>query len=229
MDGKLSLQLNYNNNESDNNRDSEVQTPYAIAKLGESTRAIRQAINELPVLRKRLEKNMAVKPKAREIYDDLKNQHSRLLGALDTTALSLLEAELTDLADHSVKLRQSIKAFNLMTPDYTKLCAVFNNYMSVLPFTDMGEISTAGDTAPDETQTTNNRIIGRLMNNVRMGYYPTSTDNLAHIELDSNSVTNNIQFLFPNTVGTRRRFLPTIHAPNKAVIYLNLACSSVSV
>ena len=162
------------------------QTPYAIAKLGESARAIRQAINELPALRKRLERNREVKAKAREIYNDMQNQHRKLLGALDTAALSLLEAEQDDMANHSVKLGQSIKSFNLMTPDYTKLCAVFNNYLSRLPLADPSEVNIIDGIDTDTkdasaVQTTNNRIIGRLMNNVRMGYYPTCTDNLAHI------------------------------------------------
>ena len=33
-----------------------IQTPYALAKLEESARAIKQAVSELPALRKRLDK-----------------------------------------------------------------------------------------------------------------------------------------------------------------------------
>ena len=106
------------------------QTPYAIVKLGESARIIRQSISELPTLRKRLERNKGVKSKARDIYDDLQNQQRRLSSALDTAALSLLEAEQDDLANHTVKLNQSINSFNLMTPDYTTLCTVLNKYLS---------------------------------------------------------------------------------------------------
>ena len=102
------------------------QAPYAIVKLGESARIIRQAISELPTLRKRLERNKEAKAKAREIYGDMQNQHRRLLGALEAAALSLHETEQDELANHSVKLGQSIKSFSLMTPDYTKLCTAFN-------------------------------------------------------------------------------------------------------
>ena len=147
------------------------ETPYALAKLGESARIIRQSISELPNLRRRLDKNMDSKAKARDIHGDLQNQHRRLMGALNTAALSLLEAEQDELANHSAKLGQSIKSFNLMTPDYSKLCAMLSDYLVALPVVD----------SADETQTTNVRIIGRLMNNVRMGYYPTCLDNLAHI------------------------------------------------
>ena len=159
-----------------------TQTPYAVAKLEESARIITHVISELPTIRKRLEKNMEAKAKAREIYSDLQYQHRRLLGALDIVTLSLLEAEQDELANHSFKLSQSIKSFNLMTPDYTKLCTVLGSFISSLPFIDMNETSSDHvDSIINEAQTTNNRLIGRLMNNVRMGYYPTCSDNLAHI------------------------------------------------
>jgi hypothetical protein len=98
------------------------QTPYSIAKLEEAARIIKQGINELPLIRKRLEKYKDNKPKAREIYVDLQQQHGRLLGALGTSALAMLEIDepnSPEMADYSVKLSQSIKGFNLMTPDYT--------------------------------------------------------------------------------------------------------------
>jgi len=143
------------------------QTPYAIAKLEEAARVVKQAINELPLIRKRLDKFKDNKPKAREVYGDLQQQYSRLLGALSSAALSLMEMELTDEAEHSVKLGQSIKSFNLMTPDYTKLCAVLSGYLSKLPIA--------------ESKTTNASVIGRLMNVVKMGYYPTDIDSVKHI------------------------------------------------
>jgi len=159
----------------------QIETPYAIAKLEESARIIKQSINELPTLRRRLEKNANNKPKARELYGEIQNQHNRLLTTLETAALSLLEAEQNDFANHTVKLGQSLKSFNLMTPDYTKLCAALNNYLSGLPLDTRGEEGIAVNGRATEAQTTNARIVGRLMNNIRMGYYPTSTDNLAHI------------------------------------------------
>jgi hypothetical protein len=171
--------MSHNTSEHINSKNLQVETPYAIAKLEESARVIKQSINELMTLRKRLEKNMNNKPKARELYDDLQNQQRRLISAFDTATLSLLEAEQNDFANHTVKLGQSVKSFNLMTPDYTKLCAALNNYLSGLPLKTPSEEGVAIDA--ENTQTTNARIIGRLMNNVRMGYYPTCTDNLTHI------------------------------------------------
>lgn len=140
------------------------QQYYAIAKLEEAARAVKQAANEIPLLRKRLEKYKDNKPKAREIYYDLKQQRKKLLSALNTAALSLLETEQPELANYTIKLGNSIKAFNLMTPDYSKLCAVLSDYISKLP------------------TTANAATIGHLMSAVKMGYYPTDIEHIKCLE-----------------------------------------------
>jgi hypothetical protein len=144
--------------------------PYALAKLEENARAVKQAINELPVLRKRLDKNKDNKTKARDIYGDLQQQYGRLIGTLNSAAFPLMEMDLHDMAEYSVKLSQSIKSFNLMTPDYTKLCVALNDYLSKLPVSNHPEM-----------QTTNAAVIGRLMATVKMGYYPTDLDHVKHL------------------------------------------------
>jgi tRNA1(Val) A37 N6-methylase TrmN6 len=83
-----------------------------------------------------------------------------------------MEMEQDALADYAGKLSASIKAFNLMTPDFSRFCGAVNDYVSKLP--------TAGKTA-------NASVIGRLMNNVRMGYYPTDID---HVKM----ITRGIEF-----------------------------------
>ena len=142
---------------------------YAFAKLNESARAITQHITELPLLRKRFDKYANDKVKAREIYNDLQNQRNKLCDTFETAALSLLEMELPELADYAVKLSQSVKAFNLMTLDYGKLCSALSGYLSKLPVTD-----------ESEGNTTSAAVLGRMMNNVKMGYYPTES---AHINM----------------------------------------------
>lgn len=144
------------------------QQYYAIAKLEEDARAVKQAANELPLLRKRLEKFKGNKSKAREIYNDLKQQKEKLLSALNTATLSFLETEQPELVEYSVKLSNSVKAFNLMTPDYSKLCAVLSDYIAKLPLS--------------EVKTTNAAIIGRLMATVKMGYYPTDIEHVKYLE-----------------------------------------------
>jgi methylase of polypeptide subunit release factors len=151
----------------DNNQN---QTPYAIVKLEEAARTVKQAVNEFTALRKKLDKIKNNKQKAQEVYADLQQQFTRLKNALDTSTLALLEMELPDMADYSAKLTRTVKGFNLMTPDYGKLCAALNDYLAKLPLSDI-----------KTTKTTNAAIIGRLMASVKMGYYPTDMEHLKYI------------------------------------------------
>ena len=143
---------------------------YALVKLEESARTIRQAVSELPALRRRLEKHKENRAKAREIYNDLKQMQGRVLSALRYAALSLLEMEMRQMADYSVKLSGSVKVFNLMTPDYTKLCGFLSGYLEKLP--------TAGNA---EAKTASAAVIGHLMSGVKMGYYPTDLKHVRHL------------------------------------------------
>lgn len=145
----------------------ENQQYYAMTKLGEAAIAVKQAANELPLLRKKLEKFKENKQKAKEIYSDLKHKKEKLQSALNTAALSFLEMEQLELANYSVKLSNSIKAFNLMMPNYSKLCSVLSDFASKLPL---------------ENQTANAAIIGHLMSSVKMGYYPTNTEHVKYLD-----------------------------------------------
>ena len=95
------------------NQNNNNQRPYAIAKLEEAARIIKQGINELPLIRKRLDRYKDNKPKAREVYTDLQQQHGRLLGALGTSALAMLEIEQSDMADFSIKRKFTIRKVKL--------------------------------------------------------------------------------------------------------------------
>jgi len=54
-----------------------------------------------------------------------------------------------------------------MTPDYSKLCAALSGYLAKLPET--------------ESKTTNASIIARMMNYVKLGYYPTEIEHVKHM------------------------------------------------
>lgn len=150
--------------------DGKNQQHFAVSKLEEAARSIQQAVNELPILRKRLEKSKGNKAKARDVYSELQQRHNRLLAALNLATLSLLEMELPDMADYTRKLCRSIRVFNLMTPDYAKLCGILCDYLTKLPVSDT-----------QEAGTTNASIIGRLMASVKMGYYPTDIKHVNYL------------------------------------------------
>ena len=73
------------------------------------------------------------------------------------------------LAPAAQKLAEQLAAFPLMTADYSKLTEVLKRFADALP----------------DHQTTDASIIGRLMNNVRLGHYPTD---LTHVGYIANSI-----------------------------------------
>jgi hypothetical protein len=149
------------------------ETPFAWAQLNAARRGIRQIVDEMPALREKVEKLLPVsKDKARECYDELSVLHSKLSDALTTCRLCLLEMGMEQEAAFTGNLQSAVKGFALMTPDYTRFTAGLGEYLSRLP---------GDDSADDSSKKTNAAIIGRLMNNVKMGYYPTDPDHIDHI------------------------------------------------
>ena len=64
------------------------------------------------------------------------------------------------------KLYTAVSNFNLLTPDYTKFIGAFKPLLDNIP----------------DNEVTNASVIGRLMNNVRTGYYPTDIEHVKHIK-----------------------------------------------
>lgn len=102
--------------------------------------------------------------KAKEVYSHLQKLHRWLTDAINRCRLSLLEMELDDLVAYAGKLSAAVEGYNLMTPDYTKFVTALQGFSAQIP-----------------QQTTNAAIIGRLMNSVKMGYYPTDLDHIKQI------------------------------------------------
>lgn len=147
----------------------EQAVPFAWASLESAKGNIRQITDELPKYREKVEKLLPVsKERAKDWYDELGKQRDKLLDALAACRLYLLEMGMEQEAVFTGNLYDAVKNFVLMTPDYTKITAIMGEYLSRLP-------------GGDEHNTTNSAIIGRLMNNVRLGYYPTDPDNIDHM------------------------------------------------
>jgi len=146
---------------------------YAWEKLTSARRGIGQAILEMPKLRQKIEKLLPVsKERARDHYDDLAKLHGSLLEDILSCRLCLLEMEMEQEAEIAAGLYRAVKGFSLMTPDYTKFTGGLGAFLARLP----GE-----DESEDGGRHTSAAIIGRLMNNVRMGYYPTDLDHVGHL------------------------------------------------
>lgn len=139
---------------------------FAAAKLTQARQAILRGSAELLTCRARVEKYLQSEPrKARACYEELEKTAVRLQNALGDARLALLELEEYALAGTAGKLQDGLAGFNLMSRAYKPVYEVLNGFAQKLP---------------ERPDSVNTAVIGRLMNNVRMGYYPTDPDNISH-------------------------------------------------
>lgn len=151
---------------------------YALEQLTDQAQTIRLYADALQVYRQQTAEQLEAgqKNQAFEIYRVLERQRNALVEVLCATRPFLLELE-HPLAGPAEILAKQVAAFQLMTKDYSKLTATLKQFADGLP----------------DSQTVNAAVIGRLMNNVRMGYYPTDLD---HVELITRGIA------FPHGVTT---------------------------
>lgn len=151
---------------------------YALEQLADRAQTIRLIVDALQVYREQIDQQLAEgeKAKAYDIYQVLERQRDALVELLRGVRPFLLELE-HPLSAAVENLANQVAAFQLMTKDYSKLTAVIKHFADSLP----------------NNQTTNAAIIGRLMNNVRLGYYPTDLD---HVDLITKGIA------FPGGVTT---------------------------
>ena len=102
---------------------------------------------------------------ARDAYTELQNTRNRLAEALGNAQLLLMEAEEYPLAANAGQLREGLLGFNLLSNVYRPIYDALNGFAAQLPV----------------DGTTNAQVVGRLMNNIKMGYYPTDPDNISLI------------------------------------------------
>lgn len=140
---------------------------FVLEKLSGARSAILKSSGELLTNRAKVEKYRETDlPRAQDAYLELEKSRDRILAALGDAQLSLLETEEYTLASTAGKLHQGLAGFNLMSRAYKPVYEALTGFSKKLP----------------ETQdTVNASVIGRLMNNVRMGYYPTDPENISHI------------------------------------------------
>lgn len=151
---------------------------FALEQLEGQGQMIRLYADALQVYRQQTQGQLDAgrKNQAFEIYQVLERQRKALVEQVRATRPFLLELE-HPLAGTAETLANQLAAFQLMTRDYGKLTAALKQFADSLP----------------DNQTTNAAVIGRLMNNIRMGYYPT---NLDHVELITRGIA------FPRDVTT---------------------------
>ena len=102
---------------------------------------------------------------ARDAYSELQKTRTELADVLSEVRFPLLEVEENQKAALAGQLQQGLLRFNLMSTAYRPVYDALRNFAGSFPI----------------EGTANAAVIGRLMNNVRLGYYPTDPGNIAHI------------------------------------------------
>lgn len=140
---------------------------YALERLEELRQVIPRDAQTMVVQRAKVEKfRQADIDAAKDVYGLLQKTRTHLADALGETQRCLMEAEEYQTATAAGQLRGGLLGFNLMSTAYKPVCDALCAFAEHLPV---------------KGTTTNARVIGRLMNNVKMGYYPTDPDNISLI------------------------------------------------
>ena len=144
----------------------QTQKPYALDQLTQLQSQIMQSAQGMVVQRARIEKyrqsNLAA---ARDTYTELERIRAHLVERLTASQLFLLEMEEYPLASPAEQLRRGLAGFQLMSMGYKPVYETLAKFTASFP----------------TGQKTNAAIVGRLMNNIKLGYYPTNPDNISLI------------------------------------------------
>lgn len=137
---------------------------YASERLKDCQHMILRMAQSLVVQRARVEKaRSAGLAAARDAYSDLQEVRGYLLEALSDVRPCLMEVEEYKLAAAAGQLHAGLAHFDLMSTAYKPVYDALCGFAGSLPV----------------SGTTNAAVVGRLMNNIKLGYYPTDPDNIA--------------------------------------------------
>ena len=140
-----------------------AQKPYALDQLAQLQGKIIQLSKSMVLQRARIERcRQSDLAAARDIYAELSRTRETLVETLAQARLFLMEMEEYALAKVSGQLRQGLAGFALMSTGYKSVYEALSRFASSLPV----------------GQKTNAAVVGRLMNNIKLGYYPTDPDNI---------------------------------------------------
>lgn len=144
----------------------QTQKPYALDQLTQLQSQIMQSAQGMVVQRARIEKyRQSNLTAARDTYTELERIRAHLVERLTASQLFLLEMEEYPLASAAEQLRRGLAGFQLMSTGYKPVYEALAKFTASFP----------------TGQKTNAAIVGRLMNNIKLGYYPTNPDNISLI------------------------------------------------
>ena len=137
--------------------------PYACGRLGALAQDIRLRAGQLPALRE-----AGGASDLRQIAQHMQ----KLVSGLREAALLLEELGLPKVSAYTAQLCSAVSGFHIRTADYSKLVSAFSDWLEYIK-----------PLLPDaEAKTVTAAAVGRLMNNVRLGYYPTDPAHVAYVK-----------------------------------------------
>ena len=138
---------------------------FCLTEIAEIKRLFQNTAATLPSLRAQYDKYKGSGLKReQDSLVDLHRSVTRLIGTFPTLMQLLNEYDDTELSDLTVKLFPVLKRYDYLgVTDYRPLCNALLAY---------------ADKLPDGDADINTGAIGRLMNRVRMGYFPTDLDHV---------------------------------------------------
>ena len=140
---------------------------YVLEKFKEYSRSLESITEAMPIKRRAINiyKDKNNIQRAKDILSELGALKNKLLGNIRNLRLLFSESDMPDAAEYANKMFVAVKAFNLMTEDYSKLVSAIGILKDHIPM----------------TETATGKLIGHLMNNVKMGYFPTDIDHIKMI------------------------------------------------
>ncbi len=138
---------------------------YVIEKFAQQHRNLTAVCETMPIKRRAIEiyqKQNKIE-KARDTYTELEALKKKTLETIMDLRLLFSESAMEENAVFCTQLYETVNQFQLLTVDYSKLVGALRALQNRIP----------------QNETTNARVIGHLMNHVRMGYFPTD---LAHVK-----------------------------------------------
>ena len=139
---------------------------YAIERLSQLQKEIIHLLQGMVIQRARVEKyRQGDLASARDTYSELQRTRRQLCQSIAEAQPLLMETEEYRTAAAAEKLRAGLSGFDLMSSTYKPVYDTLSAFANAFPV----------------NETTNAAVVGRLMNNIRLGYYPTDPANIALI------------------------------------------------
>ena len=141
---------------------------YALEKFKEHKIKLDNISETMPIKRRAVkiytEKNQI--NRAKDTFSELEALKQTLADVIKELRLLFSECDMQKGAEFANKLYAAVIKFNLMTEDYTKLIGAIEMLKKEIP----------------ETESVTGRVIGHLMNSVKLGFYPTDIEHVKMIK-----------------------------------------------